>query len=312
MSAVVEATGRSVAVSKPGKVLFPDTGTTKKDLARYYRDVGELIVPHVQQRAVTMHRYPDGIAADGFYQKEIPDHFPDWIESTALPKEGGTVTYLVANDIATLVYLADQAVITPHVTLSKIDRPHHPDRMVFDMDPPENSDDTELVQESALKVYEVLADLELNAFIKTTGSKGYHIVVPLDRSANFDQAHEFARDVARAAAGRFPDVLTVAHRKAKRGDRVFVDYLRNSYGQTTVAPYAVRALPDAPVATPLDWDELSGTAPRYYTMANIRRRMAQKDDPWENLDGRRGQGLSAARGRLENMLSLIGEGTGDS
>lgn len=312
MSAVIEAAGRSLEVSKPEKVLFPDDGITKKDLAEYYRDMGELIVPHTEERAVTMHRYPDGIDDGDFYQKEIPDYFPDWVDRKTLPKEDGEVTYVVASDVATLVYLADQAVITPHVTLSRIDRPDHPDQMIFDMDPPEDLDDVEIVRESTKKVYEALVDLELNAFIKTTGSKGYHIVVPLDRSESFDQVHEFARDVARTAAGRYPDLLTVAQRKSKRGDRVLVDYLRNSYGQTTVAPYAVRALPGAPVATPLDWDELSGTAPRDYTMTNVRRRLSQKKDPWGELDRRRGQALSSARDRLEKMLSSIKEEENDS
>jgi len=303
VSAVIEAAGRSLEVSKPEKVLFPDDGTTKADLAEYYRDMGERIVPHIEERAVTMHRYPDGIDDGDFYQKGIPDYFPDWIDRKTLPKEDGEVTYVVANDVATLVYLADQAVITPHVTLSRVDRPEHPDQMIFDMDPPEDSDDIEIVQESTEKLYEVLDELGLNAFLKTTGSKGYHIVVPLDRSASFDQVHEFAKDVARVAAGRYPDLLTVAQRKAKRGDRVLVDYLRNSYGQTTVAPYAVRALPGAPVAAPLDWDELSETAPRDYTMANVRRRLSQRDDPWGEFDGRRGQALSAARDHLDEMIS---------
>lgn len=312
MSAVIEATGRSLEVSKPEKVLFPDDGITKEDLAKYYRDMGARIVPHVKERALTMHRYPDGIHDGDFYQKEMPDYFPDWIDRKTLPKEDGEVTHVVANDVATLVYLADQAVITPHVSLSRVDRPEHPDQMIFDMDPPEESEDTDIVRESAEKVYEVLADLELNAFLKTTGSKGYHIVVPLDRSASFDQVHEFAKDLAGAAAGRYPDLLTVAQRKAKRDARVYVDYLRNSYGQTTVAPYAVRALPGAPVATPLDWEELSGTAPRSYTMTNVRRRLAQRDDPWGDLDGRRGQSLSSARGRLEKMISSIKEEENDS
>lgn len=308
MTAVIEATGRSLEVSKPEKVLFPDDGMTKKDLAEYYRDMGEWILPHVKERAMTMHRYPDGINEGDFYQKEMPDHFPDWIDHETLPKEDGDVTYVVANDVATLVYLADQAVITPHVTLSRIDRPDHPDQMIFDMDPPEDSDDIQAARESAERVHEVLADLELSAFLKTTGSKGYHIVVPLDRSENFDRAHQFAKDVARAAAGRYPELLTVAQRKAKRGDRVFVDYLRNSYGQTTVAPYAARALPGAPVATPLDWDELSDTGPRDYTTANIRRRLAQKTDPWEELRGNRGQSLSSARDRLEKVMTSTNGG----
>lgn len=308
MTVVVEAAGRSIEVSKPDKTLFPDDGLTKEDLAGYYRDVGERMLPHVRERAVTMHRYPDGIRGEDFYQKDMPDYFPDWVDRKTLPKEGGEVTYVVANDIATLVYLADQAVITPHVALSRIDRPEHPDRMIFDMDPPEDSDDIEMVRESVERVNEVLSDLGLNAFLTTTGSKGYHILVPLDRSANFDEVHEFAHDVGRAAADRFPDLLTVAQRKSKRGDRVLVDYLRNAYGQTTVAPYSVRALSGAPVATPLAWDELSRSSPQEYTMTTVLKRLAQKGDPWDDLDGRRGQSLSGARERLDRISSSTNGG----
>ena len=308
MSAVIEVTGRSIEVSKPDKTLFPDAGITKRDLASYYEEMGERMLPHMRERAMTMHRYPDGIDGDDFYQKDMPDYFPDWIESKTLPKEGGEVTYVVANDVATLVYLADQAVITPHVTLSRVDRPDHPDRMVFDMDPPEESDDVAMVRDAVERVEEVLADLRLNAFLTTTGSRGYHILVPLDRSTDFEDVHDFAHEVASAAADRFPDLLTVAQRKSKRGDRVFVDYLRNAYGQTTFAPYAVRALPGAPVATPLDWDELSSTDPQEYTLSNVRRRLAQKPDPWEELDGRRGQSLRAARDQLDEMISSNNEG----
>lgn len=308
MTAVIEATGHSIEVSRPDKVLFPDDGITKRDLAEYYKDIGKRIVPHVKERALTMHRYPDGIEGESFYQKAMPDYFPDWIDRETLPKEDGEVTYVVANDVATLVYLADQAVVTPHVTLSRTDRPDHPDQMIFDMDPPEDSDDIEVVRQSAEKVHEILADLGLNAFLKTTGSKGYHILVPLDRSVTFDAAHEFARDVGRVAADRHPDLLTVAQRKSDRGGRVFVDYLRNAYGQTTVAPYAIRALQGAPIATPLDWDELDETDPQEYGMANIRRRLAQKADPWQELDGRRGQSLSAVRDRLDAMTSSTNGG----
>ncbi len=303
MSAVIEATGRSIEVSKPDKVLFPDERITKRDLASYYSEMGERMLPHVRERALTMHRYPDGIDGSDFYQKETPDYFPDWIDRRTLPKEDGEVTYVVANDVATLVYLSDQAVITPHVTLSRVDRPEYPDRMIFDLDPPEDSDDIDMVRESVKRVGEVLDRLQLNAFLTTTGSRGFHILVPLDRSEAFSDVNDFARDLASAAAKFFPDLLTVAQRKSKRGDRVFVDYLRNAYGQTTFAPYAVRALPGAPVATPLEWSELSTTGPRDYTMSSVRRRLGQKPDPWEELDGRRGQSLATARDELEEMIS---------
>lgn len=303
MSHALEVGGRSIEVSKPDKMLFPNEGITKEDLARYYCRVGETMLPHVRERAMTMHRYPDGIEADGFIQKEAPDHFPDWIERQPLPKEDGEVNYVVANDVATLVYLADQGCITPHVTLSRVDRPDHPDRMIFDMDPPEGSDDLEMLRGSVDQLKKILDDLGLNSFLMTTGSKGYHILVPLDGGDDFDSVRELARDVSELSATRHPDLLTVAQRKSKRGNRVFVDYLRNGYGQTTVAPYASRALPGAPIATPLDWGELRASTPQRYTVDNIFKRLAQKDDPWADLDARHGQALAEARKRIDRMMS---------
>lgn len=283
MTALIETESRSIEVSKPDKVLFPESGVTKEDLARYYARIGETMLPHVRDRAMTLQRFPDGIDADGFIQKEAPDYFPNWIERHTLPKEDGEVDYVVANDVATLVYLADQACITPHVTLSRVDEPDRPDRMVFDIDPPEDLDDLAALHEAVRAVGEVIEGTGMNSFLMTTGSKGYHIVVPLDRSEDFDTVRDRAKDVAERVADENPDLLTAAQRKSKRQGRVFVDYLRNSYGQTTVAPYSVRALEKAPVATPLDWDELGSSEPRKYTIDNIFRRLSQKRDPWSRI-----------------------------
>lgn len=283
MTTVIETGSRSVEISNPDKALFPESGITKERLARYYASAGETMLPHLRDRAMTLHRFPDGIGADGFIQKDAPDHFPDWIERHPLPKEGGEVDYVVANDVATLVYLADQACVTPHVTLSRVDKADHPDRMVFDIDPPEVLDDPGILHEAVGAVGEVIDGMGMEMFLTTTGSKGYHIVIPLDRSEDFDTVRERARDVAERAAEKNSDLLTVAQRKSKRGDRVFVDYLRNSYGQTTVAPYSVRAIEGAPVATPIEWDELGSSEPRKYNIDNIFRRLAQKRDPWSQL-----------------------------
>jgi bifunctional non-homologous end joining protein LigD len=283
MTTLIETESRSIEVSKPDKTLFPESGITKEELARYYARIGETMLPHVRDRAMTLHRFPDGIDAEGFIQKDAPDYFPDWIERHPLPKEDGEVDYVVANDVATLVYLADQGCITPHVTLSRVDKPDRPDRMVFDIDPPEELDDLHLLHHAVRMVGEVIDGMGVDMFLMTTGSKGYHIVVPLDRSDDFDTIRHQAKAVADRVVEENPDLLTVAQRKAKREGRVFVDYLRNSYGQTTVAPYAVRALERRPVATPLDWDELGSSEPGKYTIENIFRRLSQKEDPWLRL-----------------------------
>jgi len=279
--------GRSIEIGNPDKVLFPESELTQADLADYYRRVAPSALPHLKGRPLSMQRFPDGIGASGFFQKDIPDYFPDWIGRAELSAEDGTVTYVVAEDAATLVYLANQACITPHVGLSRVDRPDVPDRLIFDLDP--SDDDFAKVQRTAQRLKALLDRIELPSFVMLTGSRGLHVVVPLDRKNAFDEVRAFARSIADHLAARHEDEITAKQRKAARADRVFVDYLRNAYGQTTVAPYGVRAREGAPVATPIDWSEAgSGTLqPERYTIRNLFRRLAQKPDPWRDIDKHR-------------------------
>ncbi len=275
--------GHAIEISNPDKVLFPQAGYTKSDLVGYYRDVADVMLPHLEDRPLTLHRFPDGIASDGFYQQNASDYFPQWIARVTLPKENGKVVHCMCNDAATLVYLAGQACITPHVWLARADQPHHPDRMIFDLDP--GSDDFDTVRVAARTMRQVLEDIGLETFVMTTGSRGLHVVTPLDASADFDAVREFARHVAEVAAARAPGELTTEQRKNQRGGRLYLDIMRNAYGQTAVAPYAVRARPGAPVATPLDWDELGDGKLRAdrYNIGNIMRRLGQKQDPWRTI-----------------------------
>ncbi|HMB38473.1 MAG TPA: non-homologous end-joining DNA ligase [Wenzhouxiangellaceae bacterium] len=296
---IIEIDSREVAISHPEKLLFPDDGITKLALAEYYRKVGDVALRHYRDRALSMHRYPDGIDGDDFFQKNISDYFPDWIDRATLPKEGGEVTHVVANNAATLVYLANQACITPHLALSRVDRPEHPDRMIFDLDP--SDDDFDKVRDTARHLRKLLDDLKLTSFVQTTGSRGLHVVVPLDRKADYDEVRDFSHRVCRTLADQQSDLMTVEQRKAKRGNRVFLDYLRNAYGQTSVAPYAVRARPGAPIATPLEWDEVgeSALSPRKYRIGNIFKRLGQREDPWADI-ARHAQGLKGAQRRLSD------------
>jgi bifunctional non-homologous end joining protein LigD len=280
----IEIDDREIAIGHPDKVLFPEEGLTKRDLADYYARIGEVAVPRYRGRALTMQRFPDGIDADGFFQKAIGDHFPDWIACATMPKADGEVTHVVVDSPATLVYLADQACITPHLALSRIDRPKHPDRMIFDLDPSDN--DFAKVQETARYLHRALDELELSSFVQTTGSRGLHIVVALDRAADFDSVRKFTRALCRKLTAEHPALMTVEQRKKKRGDRVFLDDLRNAYGQTAVGPYAVRALPGAPIATPLEWKDVGDgdLHPRKYRIDNLFRRLAQTDDPWRSIE----------------------------
>ncbi len=282
-SRTLEIGGREIGIGHPDKLLFPDDDLSKLDLAKYYARVGETALRHYRDRALSMHRYPDGIDSDGFFQKQIGDHFPDWIARATLPKKDGKVTYVVADSVATLVYLADQGCITPHLALSRCDRPRYPDRMIFDLDP--SDDDFGKVQTTARHLRDGLERFDLPSYVQTTGSRGLHIVVPLDRSEEFDTVRDFTHALCRRVAAENPDLMTVEQRKSKRGKRVFLDDLRNAYGQTSVAPYAVRARPRAPVATPLRWDEVgrSSLSPRKYRIDNLFRRLARIPDPWQDI-----------------------------
>jgi bifunctional non-homologous end joining protein LigD len=288
---------REVEITHPDRVLFPASGITKRHLADYYRRVAEVMLPHVEGRLVSMQRYPDGIGHEGFFHKDVPEYFPDWIRTEEVEKEGGSLRMLVIDEPATLVYLAQQSCITPHVWLSHADRRHHPDRLVLDFDP--STDDRGPVLQAARAARELLRELGLEPFALLTGSRGIHVTVPLAAREPFDDVRAFARDLAAALVARHPSLLTTETRKAKRGDKVFVDVLRNAYAQTAVPPYAVRAREGAPVATPVDWDELGpGWDPRKYTIRNLFRRLAQKRDPWQGIE-EAGRGIGEARRALE-------------
>lgn len=287
---------RTIEISNPDKVLFPDDGITKVDVVDHYLRVAPAMLPHLRDRPVNMQRFPDGIEAGGFYEKRVPGHFPGWIPRVRVAVSGRSPQeQVVVQDRATLAYLANQACLIPHVWLSRRDRLDNPDTMIFDLDPP--GDDFEPVREGALALRDLLEEVGLVPFVKTSGSKGLHIHVPLDRRAGFDEVRAFARRVADIVARDDPR-LTTEHRKAERRGRVFVDVLRNGYGQTAVPPYAVRALPGAPVAAPISWDEVRGgrVGPRSFTVATIGRRL--DGSPWEGLR-RRARSLREPARRLE-------------
>ncbi|MET8561885.1 non-homologous end-joining DNA ligase [Streptomyces flaveolus] len=303
----IRAGRRTVEIKRPGKVLFPGGGGakeyTKGDLADYYRSVAPYLLPHLRGRPLMLERYPDGLDGQRFMQKNTPEHYPEWITRVEVAKEGGTVTHVVCDDTATLLYLADQACLTVHRWLSRADRTgglDHPDRLVFDLDPP--GDDFGAVRAAAAWLRELLDELGLPAAPMTTGSRGLHLVVPLDGRQDFDPVREFAHDVAELAAARHPDRLTTAARKQDRGDRLYLDVQRNGYAQTAVAPFTVRARPGAPVAVPLTWEQLDdqGLDARRWSIADAVDQA--RTDPWAGLPAR-GRSLGPARRRLADMRS---------
>jgi bifunctional non-homologous end joining protein LigD len=293
---------RRVEITHPEKVLFPDDGITKGDLATYYQEVCEWMLPHVKNRPVSMQRFPDGVDGKGFFHKDIPDYFPDWIRRVEVPKANGTVTHVTTSDAATLVYLVGQNTITPHVWLSRADRLWQPDRLVIDLDPPPGSDFA-AVRRAARRTGDLLRELGFTPFAQVTGSKGVHVWTPLRRRARHDEVRAFAGDLGRVLAERHPDDLTTEFRKAKRDGRILVDTARNTYAQTAVPPYAVRPRPGAPVATPIEWDELSDSRLRAdrWTVKTVLRRLRAKGDPWADIASY-ARGISRARSRLDSLL----------
>jgi bifunctional non-homologous end joining protein LigD len=302
----VRAGRRSLDIHRPDKVLFPADRNgkeyTKGDLVAYYRAIASFMLPHLRGRPLMLERHPDGIDGPRFMQKNVPEHYPEWIKRVEVSKEGGTVTHLVCDDVATLVYLADQACLTPHRWLSRTDRLERPDRLVFDLDPSDadNGDDFAVVREAALLVAELLDELRLPSAPMTTGSRGLHLVVPLDGQQDFDAVRAFAKDVADYLAEAHPDRLTTAARKKDRGERLYLDVQRNGYAQTAVAPFAVRAKPGAPVAVPISWNQLEDPDldARRWTIADAVEQA--RTDPWAGLVSR-GHALGPAARRLKDL-----------
>jgi bifunctional non-homologous end joining protein LigD len=289
----VEVAG--VAISKPDKVLFPADGVTKLDLATYYDSVADVMLPHLRGRPVNMQRFPDGIDGMAFYEKKVPSHFPDWFHTVEVHTEDGTQRQVVVEDRRSLVYLAQQACLTPHTWLCTEKDLERPDQLIFDLDPSDES--LAKVRRATRLVGELLDELGLTTYLKTTGSRGYHVLVPLRPGLGFDEVRDFARECAVRLVEKAPDLLTVEQRKAKRGDRVFVDIGRNAYGQTAVPAYSVRARPGAPVSTPITWDELSKVKPAQFTISSVRRRLARRDCPWKDVR-RHAQTLTRAKKKL--------------
>jgi bifunctional non-homologous end joining protein LigD len=300
----VRAGRRTVEVHRPDKVLLPGDGGakeyTKGDLVDYYRSVAPFMLPHLRGRPLMLERHPDGIEGPRFMQKNTPESYPEWISRVEVAKEGGTVCHTVCDDTATLLYLADQAALTLHRWLSRVGRVDRPDRMVFDLDP--SGDDFPAVREAAWLLGELLDELKLPSALMTTGSRGLHVVVPVNGHHDFDEIRAFARDVADTLAAGHPDRLTTAARKKDRGDRLYLDVQRNAYAQTAVAPYTVRAKPGAPVATPFAWTQLDdpGLDARRWTVADAVEQA--RTDPWADVM-RKGRALGPARRRLDALMS---------
>ena len=270
-------------ITHPEKLMFPDDGITKGELAAYYETIAPYMLPHLTGRPITMERYHRGIMAKGFFQKDVTKGFPKWLERVEVPKKGGTVHHPLAGDVNSLLWLANQNTVTPHVWTSRAPDLLHPDICIFDLDPAVDSPAD--VRAAALQLRELLGELGLRSWIKTSGSKGFHIAVPLDREAEFGGVARFAHQVGRVLVSRDPSRLTQEFSKADRGGRILVDTGRNGYSATFAAAYAVRAKPGAPVSAPCTWEEMERgeVAPRTFTLRTMAARTALVGDLWADM-----------------------------
>jgi bifunctional non-homologous end joining protein LigD len=280
----VKAGRRTVPITHADRVVFPKARVTKLDLARHYAAGAPVMVPHVRDRPIAVQSFPQGVAGKGFFVKNAAKHFPDWIKTAQVPKrEGGELRQVLANDAATLVYLAGQNAITPHIWTARADRLEQPDRIVFDLDPAGQR--FAEVRAIARSLGDLLREYGFEPFAMTTGSRGLHVDIAIRRGPTYAEVNVWAREVAATFAATDAKRLTTEFRIEKRNGRLFVDAHRNAYAQHAVAPYAVRALEKAPVATPLHWEELgdSRLSAQRWTVKTIHARLDQDGDPWRDV-----------------------------
>lgn len=272
-----------IEVTHPERVLFPDDGITKRNLVDYYCEVADTMLPHLKDRPLNVQRFPRGIDEKGFVQQDFADSAPEWLSRIEVAKEGGTVVHPLAERPEALGWLANQNCITLHAWQSRKGRLDKPDRLVFDLDPSDS--DFAAVRQTARSVADVLDDLGLARYLQTTGSRGLHVVAPLRADADFDTVRQFARDVAEVVVADDPGRRTVQARKENRDGRIYLDVMRNGYAQTAVAAYSVRPRRGAPVATPLEWDELASRGMRAdrFTIRDVPKRLSGQRDPWADM-----------------------------
>jgi len=288
-------------ITHPEKVLFPDDGITKGDLAAYYEAMAPVMLPHLRGRPITMERYPAGIGNKGFWQKDVSKGFPAWLERVEVPKKDGVVHHPIVTDTRSLLWITNQNTITQHVCTSRVPDLDHPDICVFDLDPSE--EDWAAVRAAAIGVRDLLEELTLRSWVKTSGSKGFHIVVRLDGKAETGQVASFANAVGALLVRRAPDHLTQEFSKADRRGRIYVDTGRNGYSATFAAAYTVRAKRGAPVSAPCTWEEIErGTVdPGTFTLRNMPDRIETVGDLWADMR-RGGRSLKRPIEKLRRLL----------
>jgi bifunctional non-homologous end joining protein LigD len=290
-----------MTITHPEKVMFPDDGITKGELGAYYEAMAPVILPYLRGRPLTMERYPAGIGAKGFWQKDVSKGFPDWLQRVEVPKKDGVVHHPVITDLKSLMWVTNQNTITQHVWVSKLPDLNYPDLCVFDLDP--SKDDVKSVRAAAVGLRDLLDKLGLPSWIKTTGGKGFHIVVPIDGTTPMGTVVRFANAVGTFFVSLAPDQLTQEFNKVDRRGRIYVDTGRNGYTATFAAAYTVRAKPGAPVSAPCTWDEVEEgkVAPASFTLRNMPQRIEKVGDLWADMR-KRGRSLKQPMEKLRRLM----------
>jgi bifunctional non-homologous end joining protein LigD len=286
-------------ITHPEKILFPADGITKGELAAYYEGIAPILVPHIRNRPVTMERFPAGIGQKGFIQKDVSKGFPAWLHRVKVPKKGGFVNYPLITDTPSLLWIVNQNCITPHVWVSRVPSLKYPDICIFDLDP--SDDNPTVLRDAALAVRDLLDEIGLPSWVKTSGSKGFHIAVPLDGKTSYGDVMRFAHGVGTTLVKRDPAHLTQEFSKKDRGGRIFVDTGRNAPGATFAAVYAVRPKPGAPVSAPCTWEEIErgSVGPQSFTVRTMAKRLAEVGDLWGDM-GKKKRSLARAMKRIRS------------
>jgi len=270
------------------KVFWPKAKLTKRDLIAYYATVSKYVLPYLKDRPLVLKRYPEGAAGFSFYQKDFKDKPPSFvklasIKAKTLPKK---IHFVVGNNKETLAYLANMGALELHPWESRIKNIQKPDYMIFDLDPGEKVKFNDVIK-AALVLKKVLDARDIKSYPKTSGKRGLHVYVPLRAQYSYDKVHEYAHEIAKIVVEQNPTLTTLEVHPKKRKNKIFVDYLRNSFGQTAVAPYSTRATPEATVSTPLEWKEVKpGLDPKKLTVHTLPQRLKQKGDLWEPVLGK--------------------------
>lgn len=282
------ANKRTFAGTHLEKVYWPKDGYTKGDMLEYYEKIAPYILPHLKDRPVVLKRFPHGISGQSFFQKNVEGAVPKFVKRVTIPAETveKDVHYIVCDNVDTLMYLANLGSIELHPWNSRVKHLHHPDFLIFDLDPGESTT-YDMVIDVALKMREFLRGLGMESYPKTSGKKGIHLYIPLGARYTYDPVRNFAHGVSERMAKRHPGLVTATRGEEHRHGKVFIDYLRNSVGQTAIAPYCLRAIDGANVSTPLEWKEVKkGLRPEQFTMQTVLKRLKAKGELFKSVLGK--------------------------